>query len=96
MTRQNDRQGHRLDGPILTRTGSGELRSHGIVPGIVQVPGGGLPIIQLADSATMGGYPKIAAIIEPDLWRMGQARPGDRIRFHKVDLAEAAQGRGRP
>ena len=91
VTRQNDRQGHRLDGPVLTRNSSGELRSHGIVPGIVQVPGGGQPIIQLADSATMGGYPKIAAIIEPDLWRMGQARPGDRIWFRKVGLAEAAQ-----
>ena len=91
VTRLNDRQGHRLDGAALTRSSTGELRSHGIVPGIVQVPGGGLPIIQLADSATMGGYPKIAAIIEPDLWRMGQARPGDRIRFHKVGLAEAAK-----
>lgn len=91
VTRQNDRQGHRLDGHVLTRKSAGELRSHGIVPGIVQVPGGGLPIIQLADSATMGGYPKIAAIIEPDLWRMGQARPGHKICFHKVGLPEAAQ-----
>jgi biotin-dependent carboxylase-like uncharacterized protein len=91
VTRQNDRQGHRLDGPVLKRHSSGELRSHGIVPGIVQVPGGGLPIFQLADSATMGGYPKIAAIIEPDLWRMGQARPGERVLFRKVGLAEAAQ-----
>jgi len=91
VTRENDRQGHRLDGPVLTRESTKELRSHGIVPGIVQVPGGGLPIIQLADSATMGGYPKIAAIIEPDLWRMGQARPGDRIHFHKCSLPEAAR-----
>lgn len=90
VTRQNDRQGHRLDGPPLTRASKGELRSHGIVPGIVQVPGGGQPIIQLADSATMGGYPKIAAIIEPDLWRIGQARPGDRVFFHEVGLDEAA------
>lgn len=91
VTRENDRQGHRLDGPVLTRESTEELRSHGIVPGIVQVPGGGRPIIQLSDSATMGGYPKIAAIIEPDLWRMGQARPGDRIQFHKCNLAEAAR-----
>ncbi len=91
VTRQNDRQGHRLSGPELTRTSTGELRSHGIVPGIVQVPSGGQPIIQLADSATMGGYPKIAAVIEPDLWRMGQARPGDTICFHKVGFAEAAR-----
>jgi len=91
VTRENDRQGHRLDGPVLTRTNTGELRSHGIVPGIVQVPGGGQPIIQLADSATMGGYPKIAAIIEPDLWRMGQARPGDKVCFHRIGLTEAAR-----
>jgi allophanate hydrolase subunit 2 len=91
VTRQNDRQGHRLDGTLLTRTNMGELRSHGIVPGIVQVPSGGQPIIQLADSATMGGYPKIAAIIEPDLWRMGQARPGDRVCFHRIGLTEAAR-----
>ena len=91
LTREYDRQGQRLDGPALTRKSSGELRSHGIVPGIVQVPGGGLPIIQLADSATMGGYPKIAAIIEPDLWRIAQARPDDRVWFHEVGLGEAAQ-----
>lgn len=37
----------------------------------------------------MGGYPKIACVIEPDLWRLGQARPGDKLRFRQVDLAEA-------
>jgi biotin-dependent carboxylase-like uncharacterized protein len=88
---QSNRQGYRLEGPALDRAAGAELRSHGIVPGIVQVPGGGQPIIQLADSATMGGYPKIAAVIEPDLWRLGQARPGDRVRFRRTDLAGAAQ-----
>jgi biotin-dependent carboxylase-like uncharacterized protein len=90
VTRDVNRMGYRLEGPALDRQASGELRSHGIVPGIVQVPGGGQPIIQLADSATMGGYPKIAAVIEPDLWRVAQARPGDRLRFRRVGLAEAA------
>ncbi len=89
VTPQSNRQGYRLDGVELTRAEIGELRSHGIVPGIVQVPGGGQPIVQLADSATMGGYPKIAAVIAPDLWRIGQARPGDQLRFERVDLAEA-------
>ncbi len=90
VTRECNRQGFRLEGQALERRATGELRSHGIVPGIVQVPGGGQPIIQLADSATMGGYPKIAAVIEPDLWRIAQARPGDSIRFLRVGLAEAA------
>ncbi|MFZ0098783.1 MAG: biotin-dependent carboxyltransferase family protein [Gemmobacter sp.] len=90
VTRDVNRMGYRLEGPTLERATSGELRSHGIVPGIVQVPGGGQPIIQLADSATMGGYPKIAAVIEADLWRVAQARPGDRLRFVRVDLTQAA------
>lgn len=91
VTPQSNRQGYRLQGPGLNRTSGQELRSHGIVPGIVQVPGGGQPIIQLADSATMGGYPKIAAVIEADLWRLGQARPGDVLRFRRVDAGEGAQ-----
>lgn len=90
VTRQSGRQGYRLEGPALARVAAGELRSHGIVPGIVQVPGGGQPIIQLADSATMGGYPKIAAVIEPDLWRIAQARPGAAVRFRRVGPGEAA------
>lgn len=91
VTPQSNRQGYRLDGVALNREGRGELRSHGIVPGIVQVPGSGAPIIQLADSATMGGYPKIAAVISADLWRLGQARPGDSLRFEPVDLPTAAE-----
>lgn len=91
ITPQSNRQGYRFEGPELTRTSQGELRSHGIVPGIVQVPGGGQPIIQLADSATMGGYPKIAAVIEQDLWKIGQARPGNTVRFEMITLEAAAQ-----
>jgi 5-oxoprolinase (ATP-hydrolysing) subunit C len=91
VTQQSNRQGYRLEGATLDYTSQGELRSHGIVPGIVQVPGGGQPIIQLADSATMGGYPKIAAVIEADQWLIGQAREGDILRFHRIDLAEAAE-----
>ncbi|KFB08341.1 biotin-dependent carboxyltransferase family protein [Nitratireductor basaltis] len=91
VTPASNRQGYRLEGPELDRDAKGELRSHGIAPGIVQVPGGGQPIIQLADSATMGGYPKIACVIEPDLWRIGQARPGDTLRFQPVDLAQARE-----
>ncbi|MFN4155744.1 MAG: biotin-dependent carboxyltransferase family protein [Paracoccaceae bacterium] len=90
ITPQSNRQGYRLEGADLSRTSSQELRSHGIVPGIVQVPNGGQPIIQLADSATMGGYPKIAAVIEADLWRLGQARPGDRLHFVETDARGAA------
>lgn len=86
----SNRQGYRLEGKELFWTSTVELRSHGIVPGIVQVPGNGQPIIQLADTATMGGYPAIGAIIEPDLWRIAQARPGEYLKFVRVDVDEAA------
>ena len=90
VSRDVNRMGYRLSGPVLDRVAEGELRSHGIVPGIVQVRGGGQPILQLADSATMGGYPKIATVIEADLWRVAQARPGDHLRFVRIGLTEAA------
>ena len=66
-----------------------ELRSHGIVPGVIQVPAGGQPIIQLSDAQTAGGYPKIATIIEADLWRVGQAPLGSSLRFVETSHAAA-------
>lgn len=84
-----DRQGCRLDGPELVSEHRRELLSHGIVPGTMQVPPAGRPIVQLAEANTCGGYPKIATVIEADLWRFGQAMPGDRLRFSVVDRDEA-------
>jgi len=84
-----DRQGCRLDGPELVRERPRELLSHGIVPGTVQVPPSGRPIIQLAEANTCGGYPKIATVIEADLWRVGQSVTGDWLRFSIVDRDEA-------
>lgn len=89
VTRQSNRAGYRLEGPQLQLEGHREMRSHGVVPGVIQVPPGGQPIIQLADAATMGGYPKFGTVIEADLWRLGQARPGDTVRFIETDYADA-------
>jgi biotin-dependent carboxylase-like uncharacterized protein len=90
VTVQSNRAGYRLEGPDLALTRPLELRSHGVVPGVIQVPAGGQPIIQLADAATMGGYPKIGVVIDADLWRIAQARPGDALRFVECDTAGAA------
>jgi 5-oxoprolinase (ATP-hydrolysing) subunit C len=89
VTAQSNRAGFRLAGPELALAHPLELRSHGVVPGVIQVPPGGQPIIQLADAATMGGYPKIGTVIEADLWRIGQARAGDRLRFVETDYGAA-------
>ena len=86
---QSDRGGYRLTGDKLTLPAPVEMRSHGVVAGVVQVPPSGEPIIQMSDANTAGGYPKIAAVIQADLWRLGQARPGSLITFSEVDYREA-------
>lgn len=90
ISHQSDRAGYRLSGPPLELPAPVELRSYGLLAGIVQVPPSGVPIIQLSDANTAGGYPKMAAVIEADLWRLGQARPGSLIRFRDVTHDEAA------
>ena len=65
------------------------MRSHGIVPGVIQVPPDGQPIVQMRDAQPTGGYPKIGTVIEADLWRLGQAPIGSRVRFVQTNWEEA-------
>lgn len=89
LTHDCNRQGYRLEGEVLGLNAKLELLSHGIVPGTVQVPPSGQPIIQMAEANTCGGYPKIATVIEADLWRLAQLRPGMKVRFTLVDQESA-------
>lgn len=89
ISSQSDRTGYRLSGDPIVLAAPMEMRSHGVVPGVVQMPPAGEPIIQMSDANTAGGYPKIAGVVEVDLWRLGQARIGSRIRFIRSDVAEA-------
>ena len=89
ITAQSDRYGYRLAGTPLEPEASIEMRSHGIVPGVIQVPSGGQPIVQMRDAQPSGGYPKIGTVIEADLWRLGQAPIGSRIRFVETNWEEA-------
>ncbi|MFB9949040.1 biotin-dependent carboxyltransferase family protein [Rhizobium puerariae] len=91
ITSQSDRTGYRLAGTPIQLSAPVELRSYGIIPGIVQVPPGGEPIIQMSEANTAGGYPKIAGIVDGDLWRLGQARIGSRIRFVQAGVREALE-----
>ncbi len=89
VSKDANRSGYRLDGPVLRRTVSRDLLSHGIVPGTVQVPPSGQPIIQLADANTCGGYPKIATVVTADLWRLAQSPVGQTLRFLQTTRDEA-------
>jgi allophanate hydrolase subunit 2 len=91
ITAQSDRYGYRLAGPALNLKTALETRSHGVVPGVIQVPPGGPPIIQMRDAQPSGGYPKMGTVIEADLWRLAQAPAGSRIRFVETSYASALE-----
>ena len=89
VSKDNNRQGMRLEGPPLMLTEKLELLSHGIMPGTIQVPPSGQPVIQLAEANTCGGYPKIGHVIEPDLWKLAQAPSGTTLAFMEISREHA-------
>jgi biotin-dependent carboxylase-like uncharacterized protein len=90
VTTQADKRGIRLEGPRLHHASDspGGVLSEPSLPGNIQVPGDGSPIVLLREQ-TVGGYAKVATVISADLWRLGQAAPGDRVRFRSVDRESA-------
>jgi KipI family sensor histidine kinase inhibitor len=90
VTAASDRVGCRLDGPLLRHIRGGEIPSDGLVPGCVQVPPDGRPIVTMADGPTTGGYPKVATVIGPDLPVLAQVVGGEgHVRFSAVTVDEA-------
>ena len=89
LTADCNRQGFRLAGPALSLRQPLELFSHGILPGTVQVPPNGQPIVQMAEANTCGGYPKIAVVIAADLGLLAQTPAGGRVRFALCYRGEA-------
>lgn len=90
VTAASDRVGYRLRGPRLDHASSGEIASDGMVPGSVQVPPDGQPIVTMADGPTTGGYPKVATVVAADLPLLAQLLPGEgALRFTAVSVADA-------
>jgi biotin-dependent carboxylase-like uncharacterized protein len=89
VSAQADRMGFRLEGPVLEHTRGYNIVSDGIVSGSIQVPGSGQPIVLMRDYQTIGGYPKIATVISPDISRLGRRSPGAKVRFVKLSREEA-------
>ena len=87
---QSDRTGIRLSGARIERRAdvAESIISEGVIGGAIQVPGDGQPIIILNETVT-GGYRKIATVISADLPLLGQIKPGDRVCFEAVSLADA-------
>jgi biotin-dependent carboxylase-like uncharacterized protein len=95
VSAHSDRVGLRLvpggDGAVRRRPG--ELASHGMVRGAVQIPPDGHPVILGPDHATVGGYPVLAVVITADLGMLGRCRPGDEVVMTPVDPSAAAASR---
>jgi biotin-dependent carboxylase-like uncharacterized protein len=91
ITKDSDRMGYRLDGPAIKAKEKHDIITDGIMPGAVQIPGNGKPIIMLKDAQTTGGYAKIATVISIDLSKLAQLKPGDRIKFSAISVEEAHQ-----
>jgi len=86
-----DRMGARLEDQAGVFAGAQilSLVSDAVVPGDIQILGDGTPIVLMRDHQPTGGYPRIATVIDADLDRMAQLRPGAHVRFAPVTLAEA-------
>jgi biotin-dependent carboxylase-like uncharacterized protein len=89
VTQEADRMGLRLAGPALKHVAGADIISDAVMPGAVQVPGDGRPIVLLADCQSVGGYAKIATVIAADLPRLGRLLPGNTLRFAAVDVETA-------
>ena len=86
----SDRMGLRLIGAALPHNDKGaDILTDGVLPGAIQVPANGQPILLMADAQTTGGYAKIATVITADMARLGQVRAGDMVRFAWVERGQA-------
>ncbi len=88
-TKEADRMGVRLQGPELPLLKPQEMISSSVNSGVVQVPPAGQPIVLLPSRQSVGGYPRLAAVVSADLGRFTQMRPGDKVRFAETTLAAA-------
>ena len=91
VTNLSDRMGMRLEGPKLDNIVNTNIKSEGLVKGVVQVPADGNPIILFSDHGSIGGYPKIAVVITADHDKTAQLIPGSKIKFKEVNLDEAEE-----
>ena len=89
VSKLSDRMGMRLEGPKIENIVNTNIKSEGLIKGVIQVPADGNPIIMLSDHGTIGGYPKIGVVITADYDKLVQLTPGSKVKFKEVDLSSA-------
>lgn len=86
---KSNRAGIRLDAGSLCGSIPSRIESVATLPGYVQVPPDGNPIVLGVDGPTTGGYPVIACVIERDVSRLAQFSPNDRVEFEWITHEQA-------
>ena len=89
VSKLSDRMGMRLDGSKIENIVNTNIKSEGLIKGVIQVPADGNPIIMLSDHGTVGGYPKIGVVASVDYDRLVQISPGSKIKFKEINLSGA-------
>ena len=89
VTKFTDRMGMRLDGPFIENIVDTNIKSEGLIKGVIQIPSDGKPIIMLSDHGTIGGYPKFGVVISADYDKLVQLPVGSKIKFKEVNLSDA-------
>ena len=89
LSTESNRTASRLDGQTLKLKAPLELISEAVLPGTVQLPPSGQPIVLMAEAPVTGGYPRIGQVAAVDLPRLAQRRPGDTLRFSPCTIDQA-------
>ena len=89
VSKLSDRMGMRLEGIKIENIVNTNIKSEGLLKGVIQVPADGNPIIMLSDHGTIGGYPKIGVVVSADYDRLVQISPGSKIKFREIELSDA-------
>ena len=89
VSKLSDRMGMRLEGQNIENIVDTNIRSEGLIKGVIQVTADGNPIIMLSDHGTIGGYPKIGVVISADYDKLVQISSGSKIKFQEIELSDA-------
>ena len=84
ITQDSNRMGYRLKG-TLSYSHSNSILTSTVMPGTIQLPPSGDPVVLMKDCQTTGGYPRILQVTEMGINILAQKKPGDKVKFRLVD-----------
>jgi biotin-dependent carboxylase-like uncharacterized protein len=91
ISANSNRMGYRLTSHNILKINQKKTLSKPVCYGTIQLPDDGQPIILMKERQTIGGYPTLGTVIQTDLFRLSQKRPGEKVLFKSIELAQAQQ-----